>query len=148
MTQKQKQTEIADAGTFVPNTDVPTMTAPADKAADEIARVVGNEFKRYLVVSDNAEWSGKICGVAVTNGIGVLDPTTIDTRLGHTFGEIVAEIRQRPGYSLVDTTGQDVMVAIQAYRHKQAEDEAKKLELIHLLQDNVVADALQRALAR
>lgn len=56
---------------------------------------------RYVVTTPiNPTYSGKVCGIRIENGRGLLDATTIDPKTGYTVETALETLRTMDGYVL------------------------------------------------
>lgn len=90
-------------------------------------------FERWLIVTLNPDHSGRVFGVQINNGIGVLDLTAINPKLGWKIADIVGELKNWKGYTIIPLEGKDVTAAIEEVRAKQAEAEVRAAETIRAL---------------
>ena len=69
--------------------DESTLEAPVTPAATT---------EQYIVTTDNPEFDGKIMGVPITHGRGLLNRQSIDPRLKRSFEQVLSELSLLPGY--------------------------------------------------
>jgi hypothetical protein len=104
-----------------------------EEPAKPNGKTAAGEFKRYLIVTANPGYSGKSFGVQINKGIGILDETSVDHKLGFTIQDIVDGLRDMGGYSITDLEGKDVVTAIQSVRQQQDAQEAAAINTIRAL---------------
>lgn len=89
-------------------------------------------FERYLIVTVNPNYTGQVFGVQINRGVGLLDPTSVNHKMGRTMQDIVLDLRSMGGYTVTPLEG-DVVAAIQKVREQQDADEAGAIELVRTL---------------
>ena len=63
---------------------------------------------RYIITTPlNKMYSGKVCGVRIENGRGILDSSTIDPTSGMTVETALIQLRDMPGYNIEVVPGYD-----------------------------------------
>jgi len=92
-TKLKEDEEVKGAATAVAGTMV------ADATPDDVMPI-DSIGAQYLIKTQNPNYSGKVFGIAINEGRGILNAALLDPKIKMTVEQIVADLRTRPGYTV------------------------------------------------
>ncbi len=123
---------LSRAGMLAPDKD--NRGQAQDEKPQGNGKAAGTQtLERYLIVTVNPNYTGQAFGVQINRGIGILDATSVNHKLGWTMADIVVGLRDMGGYTITSLEGKDVVSAIQAVRKMQDDQEAAAINTIRAL---------------
>jgi hypothetical protein len=115
------------------------------EAKDQLSRS-HPEMERYLIVTKVPDYTGKVFGIPITHGIGILDVSSLDPKLGHSLSRVLSQLGSWDGYTVKPMSGRSTEEAIREIRAEQSEHEERVQDLVNLLANADVAQKVRDAL--